>query len=45
MPVTKIDGNAVADGKVGPVTQRLTRLYWDRHADPDWSTPVRYPKS
>jgi branched-chain amino acid aminotransferase len=43
MPVTSLDGTAIADGKIGPVTQRLTKLYWDRHTDPDWSTPVRYP--
>jgi len=40
MPVSRIDGNAVGDGAVGPVTQRLTSLYWQKHSDPDWSTPV-----
>jgi len=43
MPVTAVDGQPVADGKVGPVTTRLTALYWEKHADPVWSTPVRYP--
>jgi branched-chain amino acid aminotransferase len=43
MPVTALDGRPVADGKVGPVTRRLTALYWEKHADPAWSTPVRYP--
>ncbi len=42
MPVTRIDGAPVADGKVGPVTARLKALYWQRHDDPAWSTPVRY---
>jgi branched-chain amino acid aminotransferase len=43
MPVTALDGRPVADGKVGPVTRRLTALHWEKHADPAWSTPVRYP--
>ena len=43
MPVTSIDNAPVADGKVGPVTRRLMDLYWQRHEDPAWSNPVRYP--
>lgn len=43
MPVTKIDGAPVADGKVGPITTRLKELYWQKHEDPAWSTPVAYP--
>ncbi|MHA6684022.1 aminotransferase class IV [Mesorhizobium sp. A556] len=43
MPVTRVDGAAIGDGKVGPITRHLTKLYWDKHADPDWSMPVRYP--
>ncbi|TPK97546.1 branched-chain amino acid transferase [Mesorhizobium sp. B2-4-12] len=43
MPVTEIDGAAVAGGKVGPVTNRLMTLYWRKHDDPAWSSPVRYP--
>ena len=40
MPVSRIDGIVVGDGDVGPVTQRLTSLYWQKHSDPDWSTPI-----
>ena len=40
MPVTQIDGISVGDGEVGPVTQRLTALYWAKHADPDWSISI-----
>ena len=40
MPVTRIDGNAVADGIPGPVTQRLTALYWEKHGEPNWSTAI-----
>jgi len=42
MPVTRIDGEAVGDGKPGPMTARLTESYWARHDDPAWSTPVDY---
>ena len=40
MPVTRIDGQAVGDGKPGTFTARLTALYWDKHEDPAWTTPV-----
>jgi branched-chain amino acid aminotransferase len=43
MPVTTIDGGKMGDGSVGPITRRLTELYWQMHEDPEWSTPVRYP--
>lgn len=43
MPVTKIDGGLIADGKAGPITRKLEKLYWDKHEDPTWSSPVRYP--
>ncbi|BCG87452.1 branched-chain amino acid transferase [Mesorhizobium sp. 113-3-9] len=43
MPVTRIDGAAIADGKVGPVTSRLMALYWRKHDHPAWSSPVKYP--
>ena len=42
MPVASVDGRPLGDGRPGPVTQRLRTLYWDRHADPAWSTPVNY---
>lgn len=40
MPVTRIDGNPVANGGMGPLTRRLTDLYWEKHTDPAWSTAV-----
>ncbi|CAN7167251.1 aminotransferase class IV [Aminobacter sp. LjRoot7] len=43
MPVTKIDGAPIANGKVGPITTRLKDAYWAKHDDPDWSSPVAYP--
>jgi branched-chain amino acid aminotransferase len=40
MPVTKLDGTAIADGTPGPLTQRIRQLYWDAHADPKYILPV-----
>ena len=40
MPITRLDGRPVADGLPGPVTQRLTALYWEKHSDPEWSEAV-----
>ncbi|HJO75747.1 MAG TPA: aminotransferase class IV [Rhodospirillales bacterium] len=42
MPVKSIDEKTVGDGAPGPVTQRLTELYWKLHGDPDFTTPVNY---
>ncbi|QRM32269.1 aminotransferase class IV [Microvirga sp. VF16] len=43
MPVTRIDSTSIADGQVGSITRQLMDLYWKKHADPAWSTPVSYP--
>lgn len=40
MPVTVIDDEPIADGKVGETTRRLAELYWAKHDDPAWSTGV-----
>ena len=42
MPVKSIDKKIVGDGATGPVTQRLTELYWKLHGDPELTTPVNY---
>ena len=42
MPVTRLDGAAVGDGTVGSETARLKQLYWEKHTDPGWTTPVDY---
>ena len=42
MPVTVIDGEPVGTGVPGPLTTRLREAYWNRHQDPQYSTPVRY---
>ncbi|MBM3490546.1 MAG: branched-chain amino acid transferase [Alphaproteobacteria bacterium] len=41
MPVTKLDGKPVGNGTPGPATTRLRQLYWQKHGDPGWSSPVK----
>lgn len=43
MPVTRVDGAPVGPGRPGPITIRLMQLYWEKHDDPAWTTPVEYP--
>lgn len=40
MSVTTIDNVAIGDGQPGPITKRLTDLYWRKHTDPAWTIPV-----
>jgi len=40
MPLTRIDGRPVGDGRPGAITRRLIDLYWAKHEDPAWTTPV-----
>ena len=42
--VTRIDGAPVGAGRIGPIARALTELYWKKHEDPAWSTPVPYPE-
>lgn len=42
MPITRVDGRPVGDGKPGAVTLDLHRRYWDAHSDPAWSEAVDY---
>ncbi|MDN5925511.1 MAG: aminotransferase class IV [Hyphomicrobiales bacterium] len=43
MPVTRVDGEVVGNADVGPITTRLTEIYWQKHEDPAWSSPISYP--
>lgn len=45
MPVTRIAGQAVGDGKPGALTQRLNRAYWAMHDDPLYNVAVDYPEN
>ena len=40
IPITRIGGAAVGDGRPGPVTRRIHDLYWSRKADGWLGTPV-----
>lgn len=42
LPVTRVDGQPVGDGAVGPVVRQLVQTYWAWHRDPRYSRPVRY---
>ncbi len=42
LPVTRVDGQPVGDGVVGPVVHQLVQTYWDWHRDPHYSQPVAY---
>lgn len=42
MPVAAVDGEPVGSGHPGPGTLDLRDRYWASHADPAWSTAVRY---
>ena len=43
VPVRSIDGEIIGEGEAGPVTQRLTKMYWDLHNSDVYSTPINYP--
>ena len=42
LPVTRVDGQPLGDGRPGPVTRRLMATYWAWHADPALSRPIDY---
>ncbi|WP_082160852.1 MULTISPECIES: aminotransferase class IV [Burkholderia] len=42
MPVTRLSGAPIGDGRPGPMTRRLFDAYWAKHEDPAWSLAVDY---
>lgn len=42
MPVTKVDGQVLGDGRPGPITLRLREQYWSLHQDPRYASPIQY---
>ena len=40
MPITRISGQNIGLGKVGGYYKKIHLLYWQKHKDPGWSTPV-----
>ena len=45
IPVAAVDGVPVGGGLPGAGTMELRERYWARHADPGWSTAVRYDEA
>ncbi|WP_069299866.1 aminotransferase class IV [Neptunicoccus sediminis] len=43
MPVTKVDNTFIGTGSVGPITQQITRAYWQMHKDDRFRTEISYP--
>lgn len=42
MPITTLDGRAVAGGKPGPISRRIHDFYWQRQEEGWLATPVPY---
>lgn len=42
MPITRVDGQPVKDGKVGPVTKAIWDEYWRMHWDGQYSFEIAY---
>ena len=42
MAVTELSAKAVGEGRVGPLTKRIRKTYWDWHEDSRWAQPVDY---
>jgi branched-chain amino acid aminotransferase len=42
IPVVRLDGHVVGDGRPGPVTTRIRDLYWEKHNASGECTPVDY---
>jgi branched-chain amino acid aminotransferase len=40
MPITKVNGKKIGDGKFGEVTRKIYEIYWEKHKDPNWSCSV-----
>ena len=40
MPITKVSGIHIGNGRVGHITRQLHKLYWEKHTDDNWSTSI-----
>ena len=40
MPITKVNGELIGDGKVGGHTRKLHEIYWAKHKDSGWSVSI-----
>lgn len=42
IPITRIDGTSVGDGRPGPITRALRSAYWALHESPEYSLEVDF---
>jgi branched-chain amino acid aminotransferase len=42
LPVTQVDGQAIANGAPGTITGQLVDTYWAWHAEPAYNLPIDY---
>lgn len=42
MPISQVDGQPLSGGAPGRITRAVQDLYWAKHDDPAWTTPVDY---
>ncbi|KAL3471467.1 aminotransferase [Aspergillus californicus] len=42
MPITRLDGQVINNGRVGPITRKIWDDYWDMHYDPRYSFEIDY---
>jgi branched-chain amino acid aminotransferase len=42
IPITRVDGQPLADARPGPTTRLIRDRYWALHGDPRYATPVSY---
>ena len=40
MPITKVSGALIGSGKVGNITRKIHKIYWEKHFDPEWSVSI-----
>jgi branched-chain amino acid aminotransferase len=44
MAATRLDGQVVGEGMIGPITEQITKRYWDMHSDARYASAVMYPE-
>ena len=40
MPITRINGQPIEQGKPGEITRKLYKAYWEKHSDSSWSESI-----
>ena len=40
MPITRINGQSIEQGKPGEITRKLYKTYWEKHSDSSWSESI-----